>query len=545
MIASTARYVAILTTALALVLTVAGCGRTAAAPSADTASASLPATTPPAKGPVKQVTWALYRDINTLDPAFAYDYPENTVVSTMCEALERQQPNGSIEPGLASLHYATPTRIMLTLRPGIHFWDGHPLTPADVVFSLRRQSDPKLGGFYGSVFDRVRSITAVGTHQVQITLSQPDYWLAGELSAMPGVIIEKQYAEAKGHAYGTPGGGVMCTGPFKLKSWRPGAEIDVVANHSYWDPSLRPQVGEIRFEGISDAAALTSGLSTGAVDGTYLTDTSNLADLRHLSEVSVYEGPSFDTDYFIPSNLSGPLGDARVRRALSLAFDRSSYISTVYDGGAQIPHLSVNPGAWGFARDVFQHAWNSAPAPTQNLARARALIKAAGAKGKQIVIGTSTGLATTATEADAWQAAAQSIGLRAKLYNVSPANYIDFFTDPGARRHVDAFTTTTYGDYADPAALDATYVIPGGSQNFDHYSDPQITQLLDKARAEADPRLRARDDVAAERLIMKELPWIPVADPDTFLVMNKRITGAPSSFVYMQAPWLARLGSAR
>ena len=471
-------------------------------------------------------------------------FRSNTVVSTLCEALERQEPNGSIRPGLASLRYTTPTEITLTLTPRVHFWDGHPLTPADVVFSLQRQSDPKLGGFYGTVFDRVRAITAVGANQVRISLTRPDYWLAGELSAMPGVIIEKQYAEAKGHAYGTPGGGVMCTGPFKLKSWRPGAEIDVEANPSYWNPALRPTVSEIRFEGISDAAALTSGLSTGAVDGTYLTDTSNLGELQHLSGVSVYEGPSFDTDYFIPSNLAGPLGDVRVRRALSLAFNRSSYIGTVYDGGAQLPHLSVNPGAWGFARDVFQRAWNSAPAPTQDLARARALVQAAGAKGKQIVIGTSTGLATTATEADAWQAAAQSIGLRAKLYNVSPQNYIDFFTDPGARRHVDAFTTTTYGDYADPAALDATYVIPGGSQNFDHYSNPQITQLLDKARAEADPRRRAGDDVAAERLIMKQLPWIPVADPDTFLVMNKRITGAPRSFVYMQAPWLARLGSA-
>ena len=32
----------------------------------------------------------------------------------------------------------------------------------------------------------------------------------------------------------------MCTGPFELKQWKPGAEVDVVANRHYWDPALRP-----------------------------------------------------------------------------------------------------------------------------------------------------------------------------------------------------------------------------------------------------------------------------------------------------------------
>ena len=103
---------------------------------------------------------------------------------------------------------------MFNLRPGVKFWDGHPVTAADVVYSLDRNTNPKLGGFYGAVFNRVQSIQATGPTQVTITLKQPDYWLEGELSSMPGVIIEKSFAQQQGKNYGTPAGSIMCTGAY-------------------------------------------------------------------------------------------------------------------------------------------------------------------------------------------------------------------------------------------------------------------------------------------------------------------------------------------
>ena len=55
------------------------------------------------------MTWAVYRDVNSLDPAYAFDYPENTAISLMCESLLRQQPDGSLAPGLATVTYPSPT----------------------------------------------------------------------------------------------------------------------------------------------------------------------------------------------------------------------------------------------------------------------------------------------------------------------------------------------------------------------------------------------------------------------------------------------------
>ena len=74
---------------------------------------------------------------------------------------------------------------------------------------------------------------------------------------------------------------------------------------------------------------------------------------------------------------------------------------------------------------------------------------------------------------------------------MSADNYINFFTSASARKGVDGFITVNYGDYADPAALLATVVLPGGSQNYDNYSNTQLTSLLQQARGTADPNARA------------------------------------------------------
>src|SRR5499427_6134446 len=226
-------------------LTAAACGRSAnsAGPSGSgniSPTKGLVAATPAGTKTVPSVIWAVYRDVNSLDPIFAFDYPENTADSLMCESLLRQAPNGSLQPGLTTVANPSPTTMVFTLRPGAKFWDGHPVTPADVVYSLDRNTDPALGGFYSLVFNRVKSIAATGSNQVTITLKQPDYWLEGELGSMPGIIIEKAFAQKEGKNYGTPAGSIMCTGAYMLKSWTPGVGVVAVRNPNYWNPAVKP-----------------------------------------------------------------------------------------------------------------------------------------------------------------------------------------------------------------------------------------------------------------------------------------------------------------
>ena len=128
-----------------------------------------------------------------------------------------------------------------------------------------------------------------------ITLKQPDYWLQGELSSMPGIIIEKSFAEKEGKNYGTPAGSIMCTGAYMFKSWNPGVGVVAVANPHYWNPSVHPLIGQITIKGVPDISTLTAGLETGAIQGDYGLGIPTLGQLKHSGTVKVYEGPGWSS----------------------------------------------------------------------------------------------------------------------------------------------------------------------------------------------------------------------------------------------------------
>src|SRR6266852_3743192 len=122
----TAMSVAVAVTAAALAL--AACGRSAPTKGGHQAgnlspTKGLVVSTTPGTKPVSSVTWAVYRDVNSLDPIYAFDYPENTAVSLMCESLLKQAPTGAIQPGLATLSTPSPTKLVFTIQPGAKFWD--------------------------------------------------------------------------------------------------------------------------------------------------------------------------------------------------------------------------------------------------------------------------------------------------------------------------------------------------------------------------------------------------------------------------------------
>lgn len=529
----------------------AGCGK--AAPSSSTSAARTTASaaesvalspdTPAPSGRAGTVTWAVYREVQTVDPIQAFDYPDNTAVSALCDALLRQLPDGGIEPGLATATTPDPRTLVLDLDPAARFWDGTAVTPADVVFSLERNREPRLGGFYGLVFERVTSIRQTGEQQVTLKLRAPDMWLQGELSQMPGVVVKQAYAEARGARFGSPSGGTMCSGAFRLGDWKPGAQLSAVANGDYWNPDLAAHAEQIDFKGVPDDASLTSGLLTGAIGGTYMPPLSALDQLRSNHAVTVTRGPSFTTDALVVASLRGALGDVRVRQALSLAIDRRAFIDTLYKGMATLPRTLANPGTWGYGRAVFETDWNAQPEPAVDVARARALVEQAGAAGKTITLGMTSEVNNIATMATAVRSAGEAIGLRVVFKAVPAASYINFFIDPKAREGVDAFLTTNYPDYADPAAFYTTFTTPGGSQNYSGWEDRQVTALMERARATEDDDARARLVAQVGDILNEQLPWIPLANGNTLLVTDRRYTGAPASFVYMGGPWAYALGT--
>ena len=533
--------------AAAVALTAACSSAPAPSPTGNTSAptSNFTVDTPAPTKDAGDVVWATYRETQTLDPIQGFDYPEQTADSILCDSLLRQKNDMSYGNGLGAMTNPSPTEFDFAINANAKFWDGNPVTAADVVFSLKRAADPKGGGFYAAVFDRVKSIEAVGDKNVKITLTQPDYWLLGELSSTPGEIVEAKFAQAKGKDFGTVAGGVMCSGPFKLDSWQTGKGVKMVPNPDYWDSTLpKPKLTSLTLIGVPDDATFTAGLKTGAIDGGYAIALTTLGQLETDPSVNVYQGAPFLTAAMVISATKGPLADPKVRQAVSYALDRKGLVNTVFRGAGHLPHAMQADGTWGTAVDTFKTAYNALPEMTQDLAKAQDLIKSANVAGQTVTIGASSGIPALNTEALAFKAACEAVGLKVVIQNVSPSNYINYFIDPKAWGSVDAFATSNYGDYADPSALYKSVAVKGGSQNFSGWTNPDVEAAMSAARGEADDTKRAQDVIKAQQIITDQLVWFPMVAPNNVVIMNKKVTGAPATFVYMFGPWAAYLGGA-
>ncbi|MFG6296999.1 ABC transporter substrate-binding protein, partial [Streptomyces rochei] len=153
----------------AAALTAAGCSgadrpATGAAP-ADAASLKLTPTTPAARGPVDRVDWLLEDEPDSLDLDTQGSSAGRVVLTNVCERLYRLQPDMTVKPLLAE-QAANPDdkTLVLTLRDGVTFHDGSPLTADDVLWSLKRHADPDME--QSDEFGNVASMTKTGAAEI-------------------------------------------------------------------------------------------------------------------------------------------------------------------------------------------------------------------------------------------------------------------------------------------------------------------------------------------------------------------------------------------
>ena len=245
----------------------------------------------------------------------------------MCESLVRQVPGMKTVPWLArSWSQPNPTTLVFHLQMGVHFWDGTPMTSADVVFSLKRNLQPSAQSIYGAVFQYVKSMTATGPDTVTIKFSKPDVTFLPEMATLASAVVEPAYVQREGNKFGTPAGGLMCTGPYKLVSWNGTSSAVMAANPHYWDSRLEPKVKTITFQWPTDAGQITSGYQSGAGAGGFFLTTSVLPSLKNSTAGKLYIGPasqSMEVMALIVVGTKGAIANPVVRRALYMSINRT------------------------------------------------------------------------------------------------------------------------------------------------------------------------------------------------------------------------------
>ena len=503
----------------------------------------LATTTPAGTEPVDQLKWNLPYEPSSIDPIFTWNYAENTVTANLCESLMRIKPDLSIEPGLAS-KVETPddTTLIYTIRDGVTFWDGNPLTAEDVAYSLQRQIGPDTKSYWSDYFHNVASATVTGPLQVTVKLSQPDVLFAQAMSSAAGAIVEKAVVEADGQAFGTPKGNLQCTGPFKVGAWNSGKSLMLERNDAYWDTSVKPKVKEISFSFIADESTAINALRTGDVDGQFFyLPPAGLSQLQKSDKVTTTFGKSFVFWTLAAINKDGAMGDEKIRQALSLAIDRSALTKVVFQG-AGIPAPTIaGPDMWGYGKDEFSAAYKKFDVKP-DLEKAKKLVEEAGSPKTPIVLAVQGSSAVHEQTASVIQAAGQAIGLNVQTKVIPVEQFGNLYFDPTARKGLDGFFTTNYGDFADPLGV---YSFFESTNSHDYIQWNGADGQIAKALQTTDDAERAKLVVDIQEKVTQGLPWIPLAYEPTTMIQNKRISGAVPSFAYLYSPWAVAIGGTK
>ncbi|TDE14248.1 ABC transporter substrate-binding protein [Jiangella asiatica] len=223
-----------------------------------------------------------------------------------------------------------------TLREGVEFSDGTPVTSADVVASFERvlAGDGPLAGNFGGY-----AAAAPDDSTVVFTSGTPDAAFLGKISSF---FVTPQAAANEGF-FQEPIG----SGPFVVESFEPGATLQLAPNPGYWDGE--PALDSLEFQSIPEVAARMTALQTGEIDITWAMPDDQIAQLKSDSNLTV-ENVASPAVFTMWMNSSTPaLQDPAVRRALWQAVDFESIIGSLYPETGTPADSPISPAVLGYA----------------------------------------------------------------------------------------------------------------------------------------------------------------------------------------------------
>jgi len=223
-----------------------------------------------------------------------------------------------------------------TLRPGVKFSNGKPMTSADVKFSLDTARAAAKG--WGYIDSAVTSVSAPTPGTVVVQLKYPWAPLLADLSLFANGIVPANYGgETAAQFYQHPIG----TGPFKWDYWHKGSALKLVRNPYYWQKG-KPYLNSVTWTNVPSDNTRQLQLKGGQAQVDEFPAWSTVSNLKATSGVTMNLFPSTRTDYLAFNELVKPFSDVHVRRAISLAINRAALVKAVLFGNGK-PANSLFP----------------------------------------------------------------------------------------------------------------------------------------------------------------------------------------------------------
>jgi len=355
------------------------------------------------------------------------------------------------------------------LRSGVKFSDGTPLTSADVVYSLNN-AFTQSGSQISFLSSTVTSVTAPDSQTVVIQLNKQWPYLLADLSGfnaaiLPSALIAREGMDA---FLKQPIG----TGPFAISSTSPGSSITLNRNPYYW-ASGQPHLHSVTFEVVSSDVARANAVQGGQAQIAMAPPGNTVSSLESDSSVHVDKLPGSEVETLLLNVDKAPLGNLKVRQAISLAIDRPAIVKAgLFGFGSPASTFLVGPAP-------LTHQDTSLDLYSFDLNQAKALMKSSGVHTPvDLTLLVSPGSAQDAIATVAQQELAK-IGIQVK---VDQEDYGTVTSDLSSENFTMA--TNNWDDYVGDASeqplfwIDPSYCCQA---YFTNYDNPAATALVHAA----------------------------------------------------------------
>lgn len=503
---------------------------------------------------------ALYRrgndaDPETLDPHLSSTVAEAHILRDLCDGLLTYDNRGAIIPGAASAWTVSEDGLTyeFTLRDDGRWSNGEPVTAQDFVYSLRRILTPATAAKYAEVLFPIRDaapvnrgekpVEALGVSasdplRLSVSLEQPTPYFLELLTHQTALPVHRASVERFGGAFTRPGN-LVTNGPYRLRDRVPGDRITLETNPHH--PQAKTlAIARVAYLPTPDLSGAVRRYAAGEIDSLADLPGDQMEALRRRFGDQVVLGPALGLAALVLNTRKAPFDDLRVRRALSLVIDREYLADGLY-GGTMSPAYSLCPPGLDNYRTP-PEAEGRQGLPIDHEAEARRLLAEAGfGPGRRLAVEYRFNVSdnnrnTAVAISEMWR----DLGVETRFVYTDAKTHFAYLRDGG---DFDIARMSWVADYSDPQNF--LFLLQTGNDGFNagHWSNAEYDGLMTRAAAERDIPRRADLLFDAERIALRELPWIPLMHGRSKALIAPRLSGyhpnlrnaAPTRFLRLSA----------
>lgn len=528
-----------MTLGLVMALSLVACGGGSDSGSSTTKETAAAESGESANAGSNTVVVAMGSGFSTLDPGYVYEKYPPLIVNACYETLFKFYDNeGAAEPCLADTYEFSEDALTLTvtLKDGITFASGNPMTSADVMFSINRCKN--LQGNPSFICDTIESMEAPDEKTVVFHLTQPDSAILSKLTYSSTAVLDSEVVKANGgtdaedaatadtaQAYlDTTSAG---SGMYVMTSYTPDEEVVLEKNQNYWGEATNVDKFIIKIQPDSNTQMMT--LSTGDVDVAMNMTDDTMAELAGVENVEMINGAT-KTVGFVMMNMNeeygGPVSDPTVQKAIRKALDYTG-IQTIIGEGTLTPYSIIQSG--------FMGSKGEREADYANLEEAKALLAEAGyADGFDVDL--------TVCDLDMEGVALTDLAQKVKDDLSQIGINVNIVSQPWAAGYGDdyrdgklGFTVMYWGtDYNDPNVQ--LEFLPGASvglrAGWTTEMDPELAALYQEAMKATDNDARIAVLEQIQDMTYEDGPFIMIAQAPAHIGYNTRLEGVAISDPY-------------